>query len=225
MAVIAGLLGMQADTMRDTRAAVALAESQRRVESMALIHEYLYSTEHLDRVSFGRYIEQLAHEIFSSYALDPGLVSVRIEAEDIELGVHRAIPCGLILNELFSNALKYAFPAGRSGTVRVHFARLESGDLTLSVGDDGVGLPADFDWENTESVGLRVVSILARQIDGTVTLDRGGGGARFVMHFPPSAPTAVTPAALNQTSKVELWSEQGGSAPSRSLSRSASASL
>lgn len=217
MAVIAGLLGMQADIMQDTRASVALAESQRRVESMALIHEYLYSTEHLDRVNFGSYIEQLAHEIFSSYALQPDLISVRIEAEDINLGVHRAIPCGLILNELLSNALKYAFPDGRSGVIRVRFARLESGDLTLSVEDNGIGLASDFDWENAASVGLRVVRILARQIDARLTLDRSGAGTRFSMQFPPS--TAVTPA-----SKVESWSEQGGSAPSRSLLRSASAS-
>ena len=153
------------------------------------------------------------------------MISVRIEAEDIDLGVHRAIPCGLILNELFSNALKYAFPDGRYGTIRVHFARLESGDLILSVADDGIGLPADFDWENSESVGLRVVRILARQIDGIVTLGRGGAGTCFTMQFPPSSPTAVTPAGLNQTSKVESWSGQGGSGPSRSLSRSASASL
>jgi two-component sensor histidine kinase len=184
---------------------------------MALIHEYLYSTDHLDRVNFGSYIEQLAHEIFSSYALGPDRVSVKIEAEDIDLGVHRAIPCGLILNELFSNALKYAFPGGRPGMIRVLFARLESGDLTLSVEDNGVGLPAGFDWENSASVGLRVVRILAHQIDGTVTLDRGTDGTRFSVEFPPSA--SVTP-----TSKVESWSEQGGSAPSRSLLRSASAS-
>jgi PAS domain S-box-containing protein len=220
MAVIAGLLGMQADTMLDTRAAVALAESQQRVESMALIHEFLYSAEHLDRVNFGRYIEQLAQEVFSVYALEPDLVSLVIEAEEIDLGLHRAIPCGLILNELFSNALKYAFPRGGRGTIRVRFFRLKSGDLTLSVEDDGVGIPADFDWETVESVGLRVVRILARQIDGVLTLGRRIGGTKFEMRFPPHSPTALSP-----TGKVETWSGQGGSGPSHSLLRSASASL
>lgn len=218
MAVIAGLLGMHADAIGDRSAALALAESQQRVASMALIHEYLYSTEHLDRVNFGKYVEELAHELCSTYALQPELIRVVIDAEDIDLGVHRAIPCGLILNELFSNALKYAFPGGRSGTITVLFARLESGDLTLSVSDDGVGIPANVDWETSQSVGLRVVRILSRQIDGVLSLDRAGGGTRFEMNFPPFARTAVTPA-----SKLESWSEPDGSGPSRSLSRSASA--
>jgi two-component system, sensor histidine kinase PdtaS len=150
---------------------------------------------------------------------------VKIDAEEIDLGVHRAIPCGLILNELFSNALKYAFPDGRSGAIRVHFARLESGDVALSVEDNGVGLPDEFDWENSESVGLRVVRILARQIDAEVSLERGGVGTHFSMRFPAHSPTAVTPAPAAEPDKVESWSEQGGSGPSRSLLRSASASL
>ena len=219
LAVIAGLLGMQADAISDSRAGIALAESQQRVASMALIHEYLYSTEHLDRVNFGKYIDELAHELCSTYALQPELIRVVLEAEDIDLGVHRAIPCGLILNELFSNALKYAFPEGRSGTVTVQFSRLESGDLTLSVSDDGVGIPAGMDWENSQSVGLRVVRILARQIDGRLTLSRTGGGTTFEIVFPPFARTAVTPA-----SKLESWSEPDGSGRSHSLSRSASGS-
>ncbi len=224
MAVIAALLGMQAETVPDSQAAVALAESQQRVESMALIHEFLYSTEHLDRVNFGNYIEQLAHGICSTYALEPDLVSVVVEADEVEIGIHRAIPCGLIINELFTNALKYAFPGGRRGTIRVRFARLESGNVMLSVEDDGVGIPADFDFENAASLGLRVVRILARQIDGVLTLDRRIGGTRFELQFPPLAPEAVTPAPVVPASKVETWSGQGESGPSHSSLRSASAS-
>ena len=215
---------MQADTMQDSRVAVALAESQQRVQSMALIHEFLYSTEHLDRVNFGAYIERLGHGICSTYALEPELVSVVIEAEEIDVGIHRAIPCGLIINELFSNALKYAFPGGRRGTIRVRFARLESGNLTLSVADDGVGMPVDFDWENAQSLGLRVIRILARQIDGQLILDRSVAGTRFEMQFPPLAPEAATPGPDVPASTVETWSAQGERAPSRSLLRSASAS-
>src|SRR5579863_5937607 len=105
LAVIAGLLGMQADAVADQQANIALEESQRRVASMALIHEYLYATEHLDRVNFGKYLQQLANELCMSYAIKSDLVGVHIEAQDIELPVDRAIPCGLILNELLSNAL------------------------------------------------------------------------------------------------------------------------
>lgn len=229
LAVIAGLLGMHADVMGDDRSARALEESQQRVGSMALIHEYLYSTEHLDRVNFGRYIDQLAHELCVSYALEPDLVRVTVDAEDIDLGVHRAIPCGLILNELFSNALKYAFPDGRAGTIEVRFARLDSGDLSLSVKDDGIGIPSAFDWENSHSVGLRVVRILARQIDGRLTLDRTGDGTHFALVFPPAARQPNTQAEGSvvrgkEDSNLESWSEPDGRDPSRSLLRSASAS-
>ena len=217
LAVIAGLLGMQSEAMGDAHSAEALEESQQRVASMALIHEYLYSTEHLDRVNFGKYVEQLARELFVSYALEPELVSVIVDAEEIDLGVHRAIPCGLILNELFSNALKYAFPRGRIGTITVHFGRLESGDLTLSCADDGVGIPPGFDWEKSQTVGLRVVRILARQIDGSLTVDGAAPGARFELRFPPFAGTAGPP-----PDKVEAWSAPDARGPSHSLSRSAS---
>lgn len=218
LAVIAGLLGMHAEAMDGDRSARALEESQQRVASMALIHEYLYSTEHLDRVNFGKYLEELAHELFVTYALEPELISVTVDAEEIDLGVHRAIPCGLIFNELFSNALKYAFPDGRNGRISICFARLESGDLVLSCADDGVGIPATFDWQNSQSVGLRVVRILAGQIDGTLTLDRTGGGTRFELTFPPFARNAMPP------DKLEAWSARDARDPSHSLSRSASGS-
>jgi two-component sensor histidine kinase len=179
LAVIAGLLGLQADALDDERAQIALGECQQRVASMALIHEYLYSTEHLDRVNFGKYVHQLASELCGSYAIEADLVGVSIHAEEIDLPVHRAIPCGLILNELLSNALKYAVPDGRSGAITVRFCRLESGELVLSCADNGVGIPESFDWEHPKSLGLRIVQILSKQIDGTLTLDRSGGGTRF----------------------------------------------
>ena len=221
LAVIAGLLGMHAEAIGDDRGSHALEESQQRVASMALIHEYLYSTEHLDRVNFGKYVEQLSHELLVSYALEPDRVDAAIHAEEIDLGVHRAIPCGLILNELISNALKYAFPEGRRGAITVRFARLESGSLSLSVEDDGIGMSAGFDWENSQSVGLRVVRVLVKQIDGRLTLDRTGHGTRFELIFPSFARDSPNP---HSASKLESWSEPDANAPSRSLLRSASAS-
>jgi PAS domain S-box-containing protein len=184
LAVIAGLLGMQADAIADRQFNIALEESQQRVVSMALIHEYLYATEHLDHVNFGAYLQQLANELCVSYAIRPDLVGVSVEAQDIELPVDRAIPCGLILNELLSNALKYGFPDGRSGRIGVNFARHESGGLSLSCRDDGVGIPEDLDWQNPRSLGLRIVGILTKQIDGRLTLDRTSTGTRFELTFP-----------------------------------------
>jgi len=151
---------------------------------MALIHEYLYATEHLNRVNFGKYVEQLSNELCMSYAIEPDRVHVVVEAEAIDLPVHRAIPCGLILNELVCNAMKYAFPNGRSGEIKVGFALLESSEFVLSCEDSGVGIPESFDWRNAKSLGLRIVRILAKQIDGALTLDRTGGLTRFELRFP-----------------------------------------
>jgi PAS domain S-box-containing protein len=136
LAVIAGLLGMHADAVAEANAKIALGESQRRVASMALIHESFILFERMDSVNFGQYAQQLANDLHASFAVETELVRVGIEAEDIELPVHQAIPCALILNELLSNAFKYAFPRGRGGVIRVHFARLESGEFTLSCGDE-----------------------------------------------------------------------------------------
>ena len=98
--------------------------------------------------------------------------------------MHQAIPCGLILNELLSNAFKYAFPGGRRGQITVHFVRLESGEFSLSCGDNGVGIPEGFKWQNSNSLGLRIVNILTNQIDGDLMLHRNGGGTRFELKFP-----------------------------------------
>ena len=187
LAVIAGLLGMQADALADEQARTALSESQQRVLSMALIHEYLYASEHLDRVNFGAYVRQLANELCVSYAIASDLVGIRIDAEEVQLPVHRAIPCGLILNELLSNALKYGFPNGRSGEITVHFGELGPGRLSLACRDDGIDIPENVDWQNPQTLGLRIVAILAKQIDGQLTLDRGGGGTRFELKFPAHA--------------------------------------
>jgi two-component sensor histidine kinase len=186
LAVISGLLGMQADALEDGRARASLGESEQRVSSMALIHEYLYANEHLDRVNFGDYVRQLARELCAAYAMESDLVSVAVEAYDIDVPVHRAIPCGLILHELLSNALKYAYPHGGSGEIAVRFVRLESGEFSLSCQDRGVGIPEGFDWQSSPSLGLRIVKILTKQIDGNLTLYRTGGGTRFELRFPAS---------------------------------------
>lgn len=190
LAVIAGLIGMQSGTLDDPKAQIAFEECQRRVVSMAMIHEFLYATEHLDRVNFGQYARQLAGELSSSYAIEPGVVEVAVEAEEIELSVHRAVPCGLILNELLSNAMKYAFPNGRKGRIEIRFGRCakssgpdeSGGDVVLTCSDNGVGIPEGFDWMNASSLGLQIIRILAKQIDGKLTLDRTAG-TRFELRM------------------------------------------
>jgi PAS domain S-box-containing protein len=184
LAVIGALLGMQADEIDDERARVAFCESRQRVASMALIHEFLYADEHLDRVNFGKYVRQLVGHIGESCVIVPDRVHLSIHAAEIDLPVDRAIPCGLILNELLSNAFKHAFPGGRAGNIGVRFTRLDSGRLSLSCEDDGAGIPESFDWRNAKSLGLRIVQILSKQIDGALTLQPVEKGTRFEVVFP-----------------------------------------
>lgn len=183
LSVISALLGMQADEITDDEARAALTECQQRVMSMALIQEYLYSDEHLDRINFGKYARQLADQISEAWAAGHERVSLNVEADPIDLPVSRAIPCGLILNELISNAFKHAFPDARAGTITVSFTRLESGELSLVCHDDGVGIPDSFDWQNAGSLGLRIVQILSKQIGAGFTLDRTKPGTCFELTF------------------------------------------
>lgn len=183
LSVIGALLGMQADELADDHARAALTECQQRVMSMALIQEYLYSDEHLNRVSFGKYAAQLVDQINDAWSDGEERISLRLEADSIELPVDRAIPCGLILNELVSNAFKHAFPNGRAGVITVRFTRLESGRLSLICSDDGIGVPEGFDWQNAGSLGLRIVQILSKQIGASFTLDRKNPGTCFELTF------------------------------------------
>jgi PAS domain S-box-containing protein len=185
LAVIIGLLGMQSSSLEDERLTNVLAQSQQRVASMAMIHEFLYSGGNMKDVNFGEYVQQLTSEVCASYAVRPDPLAVTVEMEQILIPVHRAIPCGLILNELLSNALKYAFAEGRTGKLTVRFVRLESGELSLSCLDNGVGIPEGFDWRHSPSMGLKIVQILAKQLHGELTLDRTHG-TRFELRFPES---------------------------------------
>ncbi|MDE3199160.1 MAG: sensor histidine kinase [Acidobacteriota bacterium] len=183
LAVVAGMLGMQAAAVDGERAATALADSEQRILSMALIHERLYSNENLDRLNFGEYAEQLATDLCASLAADPGRVWVEVDAEPLELSVDVALPCALILNELLTNALKYAYPAGEGGPIVVTFARREAGSLHLSCRDKGRGLPEDFSLDNSRSLGLRIVRILAKQIEGNLAVERRSPGTGFELTF------------------------------------------
>ncbi len=176
LAVIASLLARQAETAADPLAVSSLEESQRRIQAMALVHEHLYSHENLDRINFADYIRTLANELYGSLLIAPDRVNLRVDAEGIDLAVHRAIPCGLILNELLSNAFKYAFPPEHTGgEVVVAFHSGVPGALILSVQDNGVGIPESYDWRETKSLGLQIVRILAKQVNGSVELERSSG--------------------------------------------------
>jgi PAS domain S-box-containing protein len=183
--IISSLLNMQAELLSEPSLKGVLLESRRRVESMAMIHERLYSDEDIDHLDFRQYVEALARELFNVYFVDSNLVRLRLELEPVSLELNQAIPCGLILNELLANCLKYAFPDTRQGEILV---ALDCHDdrITLRVADNGIGLPPGLDWRKAQTLGLRIVNILARQLMGTVHQE-ALAGADFSLIFQKAA--------------------------------------
>jgi two-component sensor histidine kinase len=127
---------------------------------MALIHEKLYQSKDLSRIDLADYIRRLVDTLFRSYGVDSESVTLKIEISNAPLAVDTAVPCGLIISELVSNSLKYAFPKGRRGEVRINLCSPEDRKIALTVGDNGIGFPEDLDFRNTESLGLQLVSTL-----------------------------------------------------------------
>ncbi|MCC6398218.1 MAG: PAS domain S-box protein [Bacteroidetes bacterium] len=179
--VISSLLGIQAQRVTDPVALEAYADSIRRIRSMALVHEKLYRSQDVPQIDYREYLHSVAEDLHHSLRRDG--VELRVEAEPIMLGIDVAVPCGLIANELVSNALKHAFPGGNHGTVLVSFKRLRDGMLQLEVQDNGVGFPAALDVRTISSMGMSIIRTLTEQISGSLTLDRAEG-TRFTVVFP-----------------------------------------
>ena len=143
---------------------------------MSLVHEKLYHSRDLAGIDFKGYIQSLVVHLGNS--VGPSLatrVRIDLQLDDIELNINKAVPCGLILNELITNAYKYAFPGGRGGTIRIMLEAPSPGTVRLTVADDGVGLPDAIDPLKPETLGLQIVSDLARQIDAKIIIERSGG--------------------------------------------------
>ncbi len=180
--VISSLLNLQARHVVDPRALELFKESQNRVRSIALFHEKLYQAKDLGHVEAFEYLNTLIANLLAAYGAKPTAVSLEVEREDILLGVDVAIPLGLVLNELISNALKHAFPDGRRGQIRVQLGRCDQDRYRLVVSDDGVGFPADLDFRNAPSLGLQLVCTLVDQLAGTIELI-GAPGTTFNVTF------------------------------------------
>jgi PAS domain S-box-containing protein len=203
--IISSLLYMQSESLQDLAAARALQDSQERVQCMALIHERLNRDDEPDRLDFREYAATLARDLFHSYGVDSERIALRFELEPVSLGLNQAIPCGLILNELLTNSLKHAFPNQRRGEILVKLSWAEGQPVTLTVADDGVGLPAEFDWKESQSLGLRIMNILGRQLDGIIQR-KAGGGTVFSLEFPRTAlpDTGGVPAGIDTLEQAGL---------------------
>lgn len=181
--IISSLLDIQSDYIQGEDSRKYIRESQERIRSMALVHEQLYKSADLAVIDFFRYTQELVASLCHSTAAVPEKIRVQIEMQGVELGIDEAIPCGLIINELISNSLQHAFPGNREGTVMVRGDREEGALFCLSVTDTGVGLPPGLDVLNTETMGLQIVNLLARQLGGTVEF-RDECGVVATVRFP-----------------------------------------
>ena len=182
---IANILYFQAKTLEDKKALAAFQDSQNRIHSMARVHEHLYRSASLARVNMAAYFEDLAADMQQTCGTSP--VSIRIDAAKEHLDIDQAIPCGLIVNELVTNSLKYAFREGTTNQRNEVTVRLttQADQHILEVRDNGVGLPAGMDVENSASLGLRLVSMLTRQLKGRLTVDTAPEqGTKFTVSFP-----------------------------------------
>jgi len=180
--IVSSLLNLQADKVKDLAIIDGLRDSQNRVRSMALVHETLYSGN-LGRIDLSEYLHALCRHLFRSYGVDSTQIGLVLNVSNTSLDLEQAIPVGLIINELVSNSLKYAFPNGESGQVEIEFLALEEGRLSLFVSDDGVGLSESIDLKQLSSLGLQLVHDLAHQLAGSVKILRGHG-TQYCITFP-----------------------------------------
>jgi two-component sensor histidine kinase len=175
MTVIISLLKLQSNKIKDEQYKDIFSNSINRIKSMALIHEKLYRSDDLAKVNFEDYLEEMLNNMLMSYGLNTHKVALTTEVENISLRIDSAIPCGLIINELVSNSLKYAFPEDRKGEIKVAIHLNDSDKVELTVSDNGVGIPENLDFRNTDSLGLNLVNALTSQLQGEIELNRNNG--------------------------------------------------
>ncbi len=184
MQVISSLIGIQANSPADPAVIRILEDLRGRVRTMALVHEKLYLSRDISRIDFAEYARSLLRFIWQANATDAARVELRLDMQPLLLSVEAAVPCGLILNELATNALKHAFRGRDKGVVNVALHKGDDGRSCLMVSDNGIGLPADLDWRQSPTLGLQLVNMLARQLGGTVEVEvHKGEGTEFRITF------------------------------------------
>jgi len=191
--VISSLLHLQIREIKDPQSLAVFRESQLRIQSMALIHEKLYESDSLARIDLAEYLRDLVQLLFSTYARDPSQVRLELDLTPVFVSIDAGIPLGLIANELISNSLKFAFPGGRSGVIRVESKALPDHEFQLRVADDGVGFPDGLVVEQAPSLGLRLVRMLTGQLDGEGCWEKADVGTSFRLRFRDKR-TDITPA-------------------------------
>jgi PAS domain S-box-containing protein len=184
MQVVSALLVLQSKKTKDRKILEMFRDSEHRIKTMALIHEKLYQSRSFGTIDLAEYLTRLIQYLFRSYEERSAGVTLDLDVREISLDIDTALPCSLIINELVSNSLKYAFPDGKGGKISIRVTKDEGPVYTLEIRDDGIGLPADLDLETTETLGLRLVHGLAvSQLGGSIETGKGEGTS-FIIRFP-----------------------------------------
>lgn len=179
--VISSILNLQSSFVKDEKTLEILDESRNRIRSMAIIHENLYRTTNFSSIDFSSYLQNLCINLISSYHVYSGVVEFKDEMEKVDLVLDQAIPCGLLVNELITNSIKYAFPTKQAGEITVGLVEKED-VIYLRIEDNGIGLPKDFDMMKTDTLGLQLVSTLVEQLDGEITVGNHQG-TKYLITF------------------------------------------
>lgn len=183
MQIISSLLYHQMESVKDTRLSNALMESQNRITSMSLIHEKLYQSSDLNLINFKDYIDDLAVGLFQAYGVNMGIIKLNLNVEEISMDIDHAIPAGLIINELITNSIKYAFPEGRKGMIYITSRLINDKMVEIVIGDNGIGIPENLDFRNTRTLGLHLVTTLVEnQLHGNIDLHKNKG-TEFAIQF------------------------------------------
>ena len=179
--MISSILNLQSSYVKEEKTLEILKESQNRIKSMAFIHESLYQTNDFSKINFSEYITSLAKNLVHSYGVFDNPVDLKLLVGDISLNLDLSIPCGLIINELVSNSLKYAFTEKGKGVIKIELFE-KNKEVVLVVEDNGLGLPSHIDYRDTESLGLQLVVTLTEQINGKIDLENNKG-AKYTVTF------------------------------------------
>lgn len=183
MSVISSLLNIQAAVVNDPRLTAIMKEAQNRIRSMAMLHERVYKSKDLASVHLRPYVRDIANYLFRGSDVQSGQIRLDIDVSDVSLGIKKAIPCGLIINELLLNSIKYAFKPGEKGVVSLAIGKSSDTHFQLIVKDDGKGIPPDVQVKQPKTMGLKLVNMMVSQLSGKMEV-RSAKGTTFVIRFP-----------------------------------------
>ncbi len=180
--VISSLLRLQSRFIKDQNSIDIFKETQNRVRSIAILHEKLYQSDNLAKIKINEYVKILAEDLMYFYELEESNINMELDIEDVALNIETAIPCGLLINEMVANSLKYAFPNQKNGEIKIELHSNDENQFNLIVSDNGIGIPSEINPENAKTFGMQLIKYLTKQLKGTIELDNNNG-TKYQLNF------------------------------------------